>query len=232
LTSPRSFGLSRTTLLKHAAAVLLGVTVSSHQLQAQDYFGFPEFEFAESLPAPPKFGWRPKHLFWKHDYFGVQRYGSGCKHLTRSHEWRLSVCPPLFPPEFGYTQPCWRQIAVERRCQYCPPAWNPGPLPVIPDLSGHSPLNAPTTPAPQQDYEPLPVPPAPASPPELIPEPPDPEPPKTQPKPELRQESGKKSSNPPAPKASTKQPARPQVLPATYLDMHTSGLEHGPGHCS
>ena len=50
------------------------------------------------------------------DRLAVSRYRSALTHGTRRHHKGLQVSPPLYPPDFGYHLPFWRQISIDSSC--------------------------------------------------------------------------------------------------------------------
>lgn len=62
--------------------------------------------------------WRWWHIVW-FQKDGNPRYGGGLGGMSRQHAPRLMTRPPLCPPEYGYFQPCWRQLPVTPRCFTC-----------------------------------------------------------------------------------------------------------------
>ncbi len=90
--------------------------------------------------------WKWWHsIFYRKD--GHPRYPSGAGSLSRQHQKRLVPHPPYCPPEYGYHQPCWRQLPVTPRCVTCetvqsdyavpmdavvPPLPPPAPVPALP----------------------------------------------------------------------------------------------------
>jgi len=111
--------------------------------------------------------WRWWHIIW-FQKDGNPRYASGSGNLSRNHQPRLMVRPPLCAPEYGYFQPCWRQLPVAPRCFTCEtvPAsfavptesgW-PAAMPPSPSSpAGTAPPPSPALPAPE-------IPPVPAAP--------------------------------------------------------------------
>lgn len=82
---------------------------------------------------------------------GTPRYRRGFASSTRHFQNRIPVFPPVCGPNYGYNQPCWRQLPVDRRCVTCetipgmrvsptpgpvPPALAPSSIPDIPPTPG------------------------------------------------------------------------------------------------
>jgi hypothetical protein len=92
--------------------------------------------------------WQWWHAIW-FQKDGNPRYASGAGSLSRNHEKRLMVRPPLCEPEFGYFQPCWRQLPVSQRCftcesvpqNYALPPYESGPVHMPPAPSGPPPMS-------------------------------------------------------------------------------------------
>jgi hypothetical protein len=107
--------------------------------------------------------WRWWHGLWFHKN-GAPRFAAGPYYDTREHQTRLPVCPPLTEPNFGYYQPCWRQLHVYPRCVTCETM----PVGVIRSHrsveAGELPP-APAAPPPRDDYAPPASPDTPATPP-------------------------------------------------------------------
>jgi hypothetical protein len=93
---------------------------------------------------------------------GTPRYGKGFTSATRHYQNRIPVFPPVCAPNFGYNQPCWRQLPVDRRCVTCetipgirvsptpsvvPSALAPSTIPDIPPTPGDA---SPTEIAPEK----------------------------------------------------------------------------------
>jgi hypothetical protein len=99
--------------------------------------------YAEGDAEPVNWKW------WHILYFrkdGNPRYPSGAGSLSRQHEKRLMTQPPLCPPEYGYYQPCWRQLPVAPRCLTCETVPANYAVPAYPDWHEAVPP-APTAPA-------------------------------------------------------------------------------------
>lgn len=63
-------------------------------------------------------GWPSWHRLWyKQD--GTSRFKRGFTSATNHRKTRIPAYPPICSPSFGYYQPCWRQLPVERRCSVC-----------------------------------------------------------------------------------------------------------------
>jgi hypothetical protein len=136
------------------AALLMGAV-------APDNLGHAgELESAQSEWFKPA-NWRWWHLLWFHKD-GAPRLHYGALKHSREHQHRLPVLPPLSQPEFGYYQPCWRQIDVCPRCVTietipvlfdfdAPTAMPPIPSlpPAAPPMTTEPPLMEPPPPAPE-----------------------------------------------------------------------------------
>lgn len=98
--------------------------------------------------------WQWWHSLW-FQKDGNPRYAGGSGNLSRNHQQRLPVRPPLCEPEYGYFQPCWRQLPVNQRCftcesvpeNYALPAYETVPSPMPPGPSALPPT-IPGTPLP------------------------------------------------------------------------------------
>lgn len=94
-------------------AVLLSIAPTTRPAPAQDhYYGSSTTSLESSMSWP----------WWHSIYFhanGSPRYASGFALSTRNTQNRLPVNPPICGPSFGYFQPCWKQMAVVRRCVTC-----------------------------------------------------------------------------------------------------------------
>jgi hypothetical protein len=97
----------------------------------------------------PPGNWRWWHILW-FQKDGNPRYGGGLAGMSRQHAPRLMPRPPLCQPEYGYYQPCWRQLPVTPRCYTCeviPEDYAvPGGEPVLPPMV--PPVPTPAVPAP------------------------------------------------------------------------------------
>lgn len=147
----------RWTLTRIAALALTGIAFCSRESSAQDYRALPEPEFIESVTAPSDPSWG---LFWNKSR--AIRYGSALTHCTRLYQRHMPVCPPVCHPSFGYHNPCWRQIPVDRRCQPCEVMrsnWTSETMPILPGPpTSVEPPPAPevSLPLPSPDRKPLP----------------------------------------------------------------------------
>ena len=105
----RVSGLRRFAII----ALLLTITSPTRVTRAQDhYYGSSTTSIESSLNWP----------WWHSIYFhanGSPRYASGFALSTRNTQKRLPVNPPVCGPSFGYFHPCWKQMAVVRRCVTC-----------------------------------------------------------------------------------------------------------------
>lgn len=126
--------------------VIVGLVLSVQDVSAQDYGVFPESELMESDSS-----WG---LFWSKSR--AIRYGSALTHCTRLYQRNIPAFPPVCHPSFGYHNPCWRQVPVDRRCQPCdiaPTGWTTESTPIIP-VPGPS-VGVP--PAPNSSFTPTPA---------------------------------------------------------------------------
>lgn len=119
-----------TTWISLATAGLVWLSFCSQSSSAQDLAALPEPEFIESVTTPSDPSWG---LFWSKSR--AIRYGSALTHCTRLYQRHMPVCPPVCHPSFGYHNPCWRQIPVDRRCQPCDISrtnWTSDSMPILP----------------------------------------------------------------------------------------------------
>lgn len=114
--------------------------------------------------------WRWWHVVWFHKD-GTPRFHYGLFHLSRQHQDRLPVAPPLSRPEFGYYQPCWRQIEACPRCvtiETMPVSFDAAPDLPVPPAPGVAPPALPPEAPPTLEPVPaapiVPMPPAPKAP--------------------------------------------------------------------
>lgn len=126
--------------------VFVGLMLSVQDVSAQDYGLLPESELMESDSS-----WG---LFWSKSR--AIRYGSALTHCTRLYQRNIPAFPPVCHPSFGYHNPCWRQVPVDRRCQPCeiaPTGWTTESTPIIP-VPGPA-VGVP--PAPNSSFTPTPA---------------------------------------------------------------------------
>ncbi|HUQ72375.1 MAG TPA: hypothetical protein VM165_22805 [Planctomycetaceae bacterium] len=90
-----------------AAGLAFGLQVSA---------GHAEDGFHDHAMKPANWHWW--HAIW-FQKDGTPRYGGGLGGMSRQHAPRLMPRPPLCQPEYGYYQPCWRQLPVTPRCYTC-----------------------------------------------------------------------------------------------------------------
>ncbi len=105
-------------LLQIVASVLAGLASCSPFALAQDSPYHSETPICLDSATEPSSNsiWRPWRVLWNHKT-GADRYRSGCPICRRNHQCPLPVSTPVCEPNFGYHQPCWRQIPVDRRCE-------------------------------------------------------------------------------------------------------------------
>jgi hypothetical protein len=124
--TPRTISLGR-----RMALALWAVAFTLLSLQA--------LPAGQGLPMRPAEGncedckWKWLYPFWFHKN-GWPKYGSALQHHTHSRMERMPICPPLGDAQFGYHEPCWRQIEVFPRCWNCDSQQSHQQLPAIPAL--------------------------------------------------------------------------------------------------
>lgn len=102
---------TKTTWIQLIALVFTAIVFCAQRSSAQDYGILPESELFETTSDS---SWS---LFWSKSR--AIRYGSALTHCTRLYQRHIPAFPPVCHPSFGYHNPCWRQIPVDRRCQPC-----------------------------------------------------------------------------------------------------------------
>ena len=108
-TTNRVSGLRKLAIV----AALLSIAPTARPVPAQDHFyGSSTTSLESSMNWP----------WWHSIYFqanGSPRYATGFALSTRNTQYRLPINPPISGPSYGYHQPCWKQMAVVRRCVTC-----------------------------------------------------------------------------------------------------------------
>lgn|GEM_PF-2933623 len=143
---------TRCTLTCAAVVAVVVLSAGANSCQADDY--------DESWPS-----WH--RMWYKAD--GSPRFKSKFTSATNHRKTRIPAYPPVCSPSFGYYQPCWRQLPVERRCASCEmisqstggptPTSDPNgtpvevpPAPVTPAAPDEAPYSAETTSTSRSKY--------------------------------------------------------------------------------